>query len=258
MDVVVDDKPVKDMKAAAARPARPRWLVPVAAGAAVLLAIGVALAIALPISLRRARLSRGYESLADARGELDARLPPGVERTYYLAADPIDWDYAPSGRNLCKGKEFGEEEELYISKGVGRKFKKAVFREYTDDTFKVGGGCAVVLQRCGTRGRRGAAGAWWAAVGTGSVDSRRSEAHGGAGRWFRSHVAAAAAPRQRLSLPSARYGWEQTAGLPSKRVRPERLKAAQPTLTPPPFPHRCCHADPGEADDGAAAHGYPW
>ncbi|KIZ07330.1 hypothetical protein MNEG_0617 [Monoraphidium neglectum] len=136
MDVVVDDKPVKDMKAAAARPARPRWLVPVAAGAAVLLAIGVALAIALPISLRRARLSRGYESLADARGELDARLPPGVERTYYLAADPIDWDYAPSGRNLCKGKEFGEEEELYISKGVGRKFKKAVFREYTDDTFK--------------------------------------------------------------------------------------------------------------------------
>ena len=59
-------------------------------------------------------------------------------RTYYIAADPVDWDYAPSGMNQITGKPFGEEEKIWINTGpatFGSKFRKALYREYTDDTF---------------------------------------------------------------------------------------------------------------------------
>ena len=30
----------------------------------------------------------------------------GAGPTYYIAADEIQWNYAPSGLNLCNGEEF--------------------------------------------------------------------------------------------------------------------------------------------------------
>jgi hypothetical protein len=131
--------PGKALPAHAPRCATPRWLVP--AALLVLLAAAVALAIALPVALkRRAQSNRAYQPLADARadGSVPDQMLAGAERTYYVAADPVEWDYAPSGRNLCKGKDFDKEEQLYVQAGAGRKFQKAVFREYTDNTFKVG------------------------------------------------------------------------------------------------------------------------
>jgi len=62
----------------------------------------------------------------------------GVTRTYFIAADEVTWDYAPSGTNLITGREFGEEENHWMASGptrVGRIYKKAVYREYTDSTF---------------------------------------------------------------------------------------------------------------------------
>ncbi|KAI8463551.1 MAG: multicopper ferroxidase [Monoraphidium minutum] len=133
------DGPVKPPAGAAPR-ARPRWVVPAAAGALVLLGAAVALAVALPITLRpRGRGARGYAPLDGARdGSLSrsADVAPGAQRVYYLAADPVQWDYAPSGRNLCKGRPFDEDESLYVTAGKGRVFRKALFRQYTDDTFK--------------------------------------------------------------------------------------------------------------------------
>ena len=64
--------------------------------------------------------------------------PNGVTRTYYIAADEVVWDYAPSGANLITGREFGEEENHWMASGptrVGRVYKKAVYREYKDSTF---------------------------------------------------------------------------------------------------------------------------
>jgi FtsP/CotA-like multicopper oxidase with cupredoxin domain len=58
--------------------------------------------------------------------------------TYYVAADEVEWDYAPSGRNLIAGRPFGEEEKIWVESGehrIGKVYKKALYREYTDETF---------------------------------------------------------------------------------------------------------------------------
>jgi manganese oxidase len=61
-----------------------------------------------------------------------------VTRTYYIAADEVMWDYAPTGMNLTEGRPFNDDEKLYMEVGktvIGRKVKKAIYRGYTDGTF---------------------------------------------------------------------------------------------------------------------------
>lgn len=69
-----------------------------------------------------------------------AQAPPhrSKVRTYYIAADEIPWDYAPSGRNDGMGRAFDDFENAYMQSGphrIGRVYKKAVYREYTDGSF---------------------------------------------------------------------------------------------------------------------------
>jgi FtsP/CotA-like multicopper oxidase with cupredoxin domain len=54
-------------------------------------------------------------------------------RTYYIAADEVLWDYAPGGRHLT-----GTPVSDHDSDGplVTTQFWKAIYREYTDDTFR--------------------------------------------------------------------------------------------------------------------------
>ena len=62
----------------------------------------------------------------------------GTTRSYYIAADEVVWDYAPSGQNLIEGRELGDWEAWWMRSGptqVGRVYKKAIYREYTDSTF---------------------------------------------------------------------------------------------------------------------------
>src|SRR5215467_4835832 len=63
-----------------------------------------------------------------------------VERVYYIAAEQVVWDYAPSyPENPITGKPFTRSEEVFVAQRdeyVGRKYYKAVYREYTDATFK--------------------------------------------------------------------------------------------------------------------------
>lgn len=62
-----------------------------------------------------------------------------VTRTYYIAADEVEWDYAPSDSNLIEGRPFNDDEKAFMEPGptvIGRKVKKALYREYTDLTFK--------------------------------------------------------------------------------------------------------------------------
>src|SRR5688572_29466683 len=64
--------------------------------------------------------------------------PDGQLRRYYLAADPVAWDYAPSGTNLITGEPFGDTENVFVAPGpdrIGRVYSKSIFRQYTDDTF---------------------------------------------------------------------------------------------------------------------------
>ena len=59
---------------------------------------------------------------------------------YYIQAEEVDWDYAPwyPGPNPIFGTPrdiLGEN--VFLDDGVGKIYKKAVYREYTDDTFTV-------------------------------------------------------------------------------------------------------------------------
>jgi len=59
---------------------------------------------------------------------------------HYIAADEVEWDYAPAGRNECADREFNDDEALYTEgpshHRIGTKYVKAVYREYLDDTFE--------------------------------------------------------------------------------------------------------------------------
>ena len=61
----------------------------------------------------------------------------GKTRTYYIAADPVDWDYAPAGHNLL-GEHFEADTATFLENGpdrIGHVDKKSMYREYTDDSF---------------------------------------------------------------------------------------------------------------------------
>ncbi len=63
-------------------------------------------------------------------------------RTYYLAADEVQWNYlgnhAPTDSNELTGKSFGDSENTFLLGGpdrIGATYIKSLYREYTDDTF---------------------------------------------------------------------------------------------------------------------------
>jgi FtsP/CotA-like multicopper oxidase with cupredoxin domain len=70
--------------------------------------------------------------------------PPGegavapTTRTYYVAAEEVTWDYAPSGRNLITDSDWNDVQKPFMTAGklhVGHVARKAIYREYTDSTF---------------------------------------------------------------------------------------------------------------------------
>jgi len=59
----------------------------------------------------------------------------GVVRTYFIAAEEVDWDYTPRGRNLA-GLPHAETAEDESGAGLRHRiYHKAIYREYTDSTF---------------------------------------------------------------------------------------------------------------------------
>ncbi|XP_075057997.1 ceruloplasmin [Mixophyes fleayi] len=63
------------------------------------------------------------------------------ERTYYIGIRETNWDYAPSGTNIISGKAIADDEHARTflqreSNRIGRVYKKAVYLQYTDDSYK--------------------------------------------------------------------------------------------------------------------------
>jgi hephaestin len=59
-------------------------------------------------------------------------------RSYYVAADEVDWDYAPGGVDKMMGMKFDGYSKVFIERGphrIGSVYRKAIYREYTDETF---------------------------------------------------------------------------------------------------------------------------
>lgn len=62
----------------------------------------------------------------------------GRVRTYYIAAEEVQWDYAPLGIDMMTGKPFEGTSAAYTQPGphhIGHIYKKALYREYTDAAF---------------------------------------------------------------------------------------------------------------------------
>ena len=60
------------------------------------------------------------------------------KRVYYIAAEELPWNYAPSGKNQITGKAFDETADVFVKGGpdrIGNTYIKALYREYADATF---------------------------------------------------------------------------------------------------------------------------
>jgi FtsP/CotA-like multicopper oxidase with cupredoxin domain len=75
-----------------------------------------------------------------ATGGLAAQVPTegGHTRTYFIAADVVDWDYVPGGRNEITGTPYADTAFFRNAppRPVSTVYKKVLYREYTDSTFK--------------------------------------------------------------------------------------------------------------------------
>jgi manganese oxidase len=68
-----------------------------------------------------------------------AATPSGHVRQYYIAADEVDWNYMPSNVNGMMGMAPEGYAKFYSTRGphlIGKVYRKAIYREYTDATFK--------------------------------------------------------------------------------------------------------------------------
>ena len=64
---------------------------------------------------------------------------PGKVRTYYIAADEVKWNYAPAGIDMVSGKPFDDMQRTWAVRDahhIGPVYLKAIYREYTDASFK--------------------------------------------------------------------------------------------------------------------------
>jgi len=71
-------------------------------------------------------------------GDSAAPAAAGKVRNYYVAADEVEWNYAPDGINKMMGMKFEGYPKVFTEQGphrIGTTYRKALYREYTDDTF---------------------------------------------------------------------------------------------------------------------------
>jgi len=77
--------------------------------------------------------------------EIKPTLPGGKIRTYYVAADEVSWDYVPGGVDVIADTPYhsvglfpGQSPQAKpVEKPVPTAYLKTIYREYTDDTFRV-------------------------------------------------------------------------------------------------------------------------
>ncbi|WP_309649175.1 multicopper oxidase domain-containing protein, partial [Nocardioides sp.] len=62
----------------------------------------------------------------------------GQQRTYYIAAEEVLWDYAPHDRNDIAGRAWNPDEQVFVQNGptrIGHVYRKSLYRGYTDASF---------------------------------------------------------------------------------------------------------------------------
>jgi tetratricopeptide (TPR) repeat protein len=64
--------------------------------------------------------------------------PHGKVRTYYIAAEELEWDYAPQG-NVLQEPFCGDPDALpgaLVPNRIGMRYRKSIYREYMDSSFQ--------------------------------------------------------------------------------------------------------------------------
>jgi hephaestin len=67
-----------------------------------------------------------------------AGVASAAVHTYFVAADEVEWNYTPLGTDRMMGMPFEGFAKLYTERGphrIGTVYRKALYREYTDETF---------------------------------------------------------------------------------------------------------------------------
>lgn len=85
--------------------------------------------VALILATTLSGCSRGPQPATDAKSKV---------HTYYVAADEVDWNYTPSGLDQMMGMDFMGYAKVVTERGphrIGTVYRKALYREYTDETF---------------------------------------------------------------------------------------------------------------------------
>src|SRR6185503_17477929 len=83
-------------------------------------------------------LSHLAATSASSSPEQDVPAGGAQVRTYYIAAEETEWDYAPLGIDIMTGRPFEGISAAYTQPGpkaIGHVYRKAIYREYTDATF---------------------------------------------------------------------------------------------------------------------------
>ena len=78
-------------------------------------------------------------SLVSESGQTGSDASWATTHVYFIAADEVEWDYTPRGRNLSGiPRVEGGSDELAENTGAsGVVVRKAIYREYTDATFSL-------------------------------------------------------------------------------------------------------------------------
>ena len=94
--------------------------------------------LAYTFSLGVAAASFALVSVVAVHVTANAQTSGGQVRTYYVAADEVDWNYLPTGLDQMMGMPPAGYAKLYTTQAnhyLGSTFRKAIYREYTDGTF---------------------------------------------------------------------------------------------------------------------------
>ena len=65
-------------------------------------------------------------------------IQPGETRVFDIGAVEVEWDYAPTNLNQITGQPFTDQANVFVQHGdtfIGKVYTKAVYREFTDQTF---------------------------------------------------------------------------------------------------------------------------
>lgn len=79
-----------------------------------------------------------FSGPAPATAPAKAQYVPQT-RTYFIGADEIDWNYAPSGSNQITGEPFDKTAAVFTQRGpqrIGSTYIKSLYREYTNASFR--------------------------------------------------------------------------------------------------------------------------